>query len=67
MWHPGMVQKGADLLCSAILESKEAKPEQKREAKVLCYKQLPMEMKRMRTKRKREQVLRVVKRNKKID
>lgn len=56
-WHPGMVKRGAELFCKAILGSRNASVRQRTQARYLCYQAIPSQFRDLRSKRRRQQIL----------
>jgi alpha-amylase/alpha-mannosidase (GH57 family) len=56
-WHPDMVKRGAQLLCSAVGKSRNATAKQRDQAHELCYRVIPEEFQHLRTKNQRKRVL----------
>lgn len=56
-WHPGMVKRGAELFCSAVLRSRSATREQRNTAQRLCFREIPEEFQKLRTRKQRLRIL----------
>src|SRR3990170_6290590 len=56
-WHPDMVKRGAQLVCTAVGKARNATAEQRDQAHDLCYRVIPKEFQHLRTKNQRKRVL----------